>query len=274
VVLLKGVEIARYEIPHGHELAIPSGDLPKPPDAKPAKDPAFGLTAWWIPTARADAARASGFTVVDPVNILGTHLSELIRRHAYELLSRQDTKAICDRVAQDHPKLVEDLVPKILSLGAVQRVFQNLLRERVSIRDAASVLEALSEAGSTTRNPVLLTEYARQSIRRAIVKPYLTDRGELPAYFLDPRIEQAIEGAIEHGEHTSALGMAPQMLRDVLARIARKAERPEAPMVIVSSSGCRHFLRQILEPSLPNAAVLSHNEIPPGVKVLSLGVIE
>ena len=151
-----------------------------------------------------------GYTVVDPVSVLGTHLSELIRRHAHELLSRQDTKRLLDRVAVEHPKVVEDLVPKLLPLAAVQRVLQNLLRERVSIRDAVSILEALGEAAVSTRNPVLLTEYVRQALRRTVVKPYVNRAGELPAWFVDPAIEQAVEATVEHGEQNSHIAIAPQ----------------------------------------------------------------
>src|SRR5581483_9480673 len=203
VVMLKGAEIARYELPQGCELAIPVGKLDAPPEGQPTREPAFGMAGWWIPASQSEKARRAGFTVVDPVSVLGTHLSELIRRYAHELFSRQDAKKILDRVALDHPKVVEDLVPKLLSLAQVQRVFQNLLRERVSIRDAVSVLEALGEAGATSRNPVLLTEFVRQSIRRTVVKPFLNANGELPAYFLDPGLEQMFESAVEHGEQHS-----------------------------------------------------------------------
>ncbi len=133
----------------------------------------------------------------------GTHLAELIRRHAYELLSRQDTKNILDRVAEENPKVIEDLVPKLLPMASVQKVLQNLLRERVSIRDSVTILEALGEAAAMTKNPILLTEYVRQAIRRLVVKPYLNPSGELPAFFVDSQIEQAIETGVEYNEHAS-----------------------------------------------------------------------
>src|SRR5581483_1388611 len=153
-------------------------------------------------------------------------------------------------------------------------VFQNLLRERVSIRDAVSVLEALGEAGATSRNPVLLTEFVRQSIRRTVVKPFLNANGELPAYFLDPGLEQMFESAVEHGEQHSHLTLAPQAIRDLLQRIERKIGKPEAPVVVVTVSGARYFLRQVAEASLGSVMFLSHNEIPAEVKILSLGVIQ
>ena len=147
---------------------------------------------------RRTSRRSKGYTVVDAVSIIGTHLTEVVRRHAHELFTRQDTKTFCDRVAQDNPKVVEDLVPKLLQLATVQRVIQNMLRERVPIRDAVGILEALGEAAQSSKNPVLLTEYVRQSIRRGIVRPLMNAQGELPAYLLDPSIERAIESTIEH----------------------------------------------------------------------------
>ena len=139
VISLKGVEISRYELPQGCELAIPTGAASTPIDGQTTRDPAFGMNALWIPTERSERARQAGYTVVDGVSVLGTHLSELIRRYAHELFSRQDAKRLLDRVAVEHPKVVEDVVPKLLPLSTVQRVLQNLLRERVSIRDAVSI---------------------------------------------------------------------------------------------------------------------------------------
>jgi flagellar biosynthesis protein FlhA len=273
LVLLKGAEIGRYELPLGRELAIPAGGAAALPDAAPTREPAFGLQAWWIPLDRAEQARAAGYTVVDPVSVMGTHLAELIRQYAHELFSRQDTKKLLDRIAAENSKLVEDLVPKLLPMATVQRVLQNLLRERVSIRDAVSLLEALGEAGAATRNPVLLTEYARQSIRRMVVKPYLNSSGDLPAYLLDPAIEQAVESAVEHGDQNSHVALAPQTLRDILDRLAKRLGAPEGPVVVVTSTGARYFLRQLAEGSLRNLYFISHAEIPAGVKVISLGTI-
>jgi flagellar biosynthesis protein FlhA len=273
VIQMRGMEIARYELMQGHELAIASGTADTGIAGKPAKDPAFGLPALWVRKDQADAARGAGYTVVDPVSIIGTHLTEVVRRHAHELFTRQDAKTYCDRVAQENPKLIEDLVPKLLSLATIQRVLQNLLRERVPIRDAVGILEAMGEAAQTTKNPVLLTEYVRQSIRRAITQPLVTAQGELPAYLLDSTLDRAVESSVEHGEWNSVAGMSPEIISDILAKLKRRVERTEAA-AIVTSSGARYFLRQIAESSLPNLTVLSHNEIPPEVKVRSRGVIE
>ena len=221
------------------------------------------------PTRRAPRA----ITVVDAVSVLGTHLAEVIRRHAHELLSRQDTKKILDRVAEENPRVVEDLVPKLLPLATVQKVLQNLLRERVSIRDSVTICEALGEAAAMTKNPVLLTEYVRQAIRRLLVRPYLNQAGELPAYFVDPQLERTIEGAIEHHEQNSHLNLPPQKVRDIMERAARTVGSAETSVAAVTSAQSRFFLRQLIEGTLPNLSILSHNEIPPGVRVVSLGVI-
>jgi flagellar biosynthesis protein FlhA len=273
-ISLKGVEIARYEIPQGCDLAIPVGKAIAPLSGQATREPAFGMPAWWIPSDQAERARRANYTVVDAVSVLGTHLAELIRRHSHELFSRQETKKLLDRVGGDNPKVVEELTPKLLPLATVQRVLQNLLRERVSIRDAVSILEALSDAGASTRNPILLTEYVRQSIRRTVVKPYLNASGDLPAYFVDPTIEQSVESVVQHGEQNSHLAMAPQAIREILNRIEQKVGSPETPVVAVTSSGARYFLRQMAETSQANVVFLSHNEVPAEVKVVSQGLIQ
>jgi flagellar biosynthesis protein FlhA len=274
VVSLKGAEISRYELPQGCEMAIPPAGKSVALDGTATREPAFGLPAFWIPTASAAGARQAGCTVVDAISVLGTHLAETIRRHAHELFSRQDAKKLLDRVSAENPKLVEDLVPKLLPLALVQRVLQNLLRERVSIRDGVSILEALGEAASMTKNPILLTEYVRQALRRMVVKPYTSPTGDLPVYLLDSTIEQAVEGAVEHTEQTSHLNLAPQRIRDIQERITRTVGSPETPVVALASTGSRYFLRQIVEAAMGNLMFLSHNEIPPGLKVVSLGVIQ
>lgn len=273
VIQMHGNEIGRFELLQGHELAIPSGSPDPTLQGKPANDPAFGLPALWVKQDQTDRARSSGYTVVDAVSVIGTHLAELARRHAAELFSRQDTKNLCDRVAKDNPKVIEDLVPKLLPLTTVQRVIQNLLREQVSIRDSVKILEALGEAAQSSKNPVLLTEYVRQGIRRGIVQPLMSGKSELTAYMLDPAIERSVETAVEHGELNSSLSLPPDNIRDILGRFTRKIDKAETA-VVVASAGSRHFVRQIIETALPNVTVLSHNEIPSEVHVRSRGVVE
>src|SRR3954454_18818244 len=273
VVLLKGSEIGRYELLPGSELALPTAKADKSFPGQQTREPAFGLRALWIPADKVDAARAAGHTVVDAVHVIGTHFSELLRQYSSEMFGRQDAKMFCDRIAQENPKVVEDLVPKLLVLASVQRVLQNLLRERVSIRDGVSILESLGEAAGTTKNPVLLTEFVRQSLRRTVVKPYLNQKGELPAYTMDNSTEQAVESAVQHSEANSVCMLAPQVVREIVTRFERKFDRREVPIVVLTTVGARYFLRQMTEASVSNLFFISHNEVPAGVKIQSLGVI-
>jgi flagellar biosynthesis protein FlhA len=273
-ILIKGVQISYFELPPGCELAIAVGKALPPVPGTPTKEPAFGIPAIWVNSANSEQAKKAGYTVVDPVTVMGTHISEFVRRYAHELFSRQDTKKFLDRVAADQPKLVEDLVPKVLSMGTLQRVVQNLLREQVSIRDAATILESLGEAALTTRNPVLLTEFTRQCLRRTVVKPYLNRQGDLPAYFVDTAIERLLEGKVEHTDQNSHLTASPEMIRDVITRLERTIQKPEGPVVVLVSSSVRCFMRQIAEGSSPNLVFISHNEVPPEVRVINLGVVQ
>lgn len=273
-VLLKGVEVARYELPAGCDLALATAGNAPSLVGTPAKEPAFGLDAVWIASNTADAARAAGYTVVDAISVLATHVAELIRRHAHELFSRQEAKKLLDRVAEENPRVVEDLVPKLLPLATVQKVLQNLLRERVSIRDAVTILEALGEAAGISRNPVLLTEYARQSIRRSIVRPYLNGGSELRTWFLDPALEQALEGAVEHGEHNSHLNLPPQRVREVLDKLKKSGGSADSTTVVLTGTQSRPFLRLLAESAMPGLAVLSHGEIPPGIQLRAIGTID
>jgi flagellar biosynthesis protein FlhA len=272
VIQMRGTEIARFELLQGHELAIPSGNPDPSLQGKATVDPAFGLPAIWIRPDQVDRARSSGYTVVDATSVIGTHLTEMVKRHAHELFTRQDAKLFCDRVAQENPKVIEDLVPKLLPLATIQRVIQNMLRERVPIRDGVGILEALGEAAHSSKNPMLLTEYVRQAVRRAIVKQIVNAQGEVPAYLMDPSLERAIESSVEHGDMNSVLTMAPEGIRDILGRLTRQIAKGESA-VVITSSGSRYFLRQIVESSMPSLTVLSHNELPADVKVRSRGVI-
>lgn len=274
VVLLKGAEIARYELQPNAELAINPGQAQGKLDGTPTEEPAFGLPAIWVPVDQVDKARVMGYTVVDPANVVATHLTELIRRHAHELLTRQDTSRFLDRVRDEHPTLIEDLVPKLLPLSVVQRVLQNLLRERVSTKDAVSILEALAEAAGTTKNPTLLTEFVRQALARTVVKPYLNEKGELAAYFLEPGIEQTIQNAVEHSELTSRVALAPNTITGFLEKVNKTVGSLQGPTVLICSAAVRFAVRQIVESTHPQLAVLSHAEVPPTTKVISLGTVQ
>ena len=271
-IQLKGIEVARYELPAGCDLAIPSTGGAHPA-GQATREPAFGLPAVWVPSDVSNQARNQGCTVVDALSVLSAHFSETIRRNAHELFTRQETKKLLDRVSEEHPRLVEDLVPKIVPLASVQKVLQNLLRERVSIQDAVSILESLTEAAGHTRNPILMTEFVRQSLRRVVAKPYLDAAGNLPALLLSPPLEEQCEKAAEHGEISSQFHLPPAVLRSLIEKVSVAAGDGRAPVVLLAGTMSRCFVRQVLEGHLPHVMVLSHGEVPPGFRVVSLGVV-
>ena len=269
--LVRGTEVARFELPPNSVLVIPAPGGKPPANGSATREPAFGIEAYWVPSEHAEDARASGCTVVDPLSVLGTHLSELSRRYTHELFTRQDAKRLLDRIAQDDPRAVEDLVPKLLPLSTVQRVLQNLLRERVPIRDGVVILESLSEAAAITRNPILLTEYVRQALRRSVVKPFVAPDGNLPALIVEGSLEREVEQAVEHQESISHCNLAPQQVRTLLEAAKSAVARHGSSFALLTSTGARFFVRQILENQFPGIGVLSHGEVPAGAKVIALG---
>lgn len=274
VVQLKSAEIARFELQPNSELAINPGQAQGKLDGTPCQEPAFGLPAIWIAPKEVDKARVMGYTVVDPSNVLATHLTELIRLHAHEIFTRQDADRFLARVGDENPKLIEDLVPKLMPLSLAQRVLQNLLRERVSIRDGVTILEALAEAGNATKNPALLTEFVRQAMPRAVVQPYLNEQGEMPAHFLDASLEQIVQNSLEHTEFTSRLALAPKTIGELLEKVKAAVGEMQGPTVLICSAASRYAVRQIVEAELPLLAVISHGEVPSQVKVVSLGLVQ
>jgi flagellar biosynthesis protein FlhA len=274
LISIRGMEVARYELQPGCELAIQPNQSAVIPSGIPTKEPAFNMPAVWVAADQVDKARQLGCTIIDPVSVVGTHLTETIRRHAAELFTRQETKKVLDRVAQEHPKLIEELVPKQISMGTVQKVFQNLLRERVSIRDSVTLLEALAESAALTKNPVLMTEFVRQTMRRSVVKPFVGSAGDLPLYFVDGEIERKIEASVEHAELNSHLSLAPDEIRNIIDKFQKAFPVAQANSTVLVSSGARFFLKQILENALPSVTVISHNEIPTGVRIVCLGTVK
>ena len=198
-ILLKGVEVARGELYPDRLLAINPGTAASNLEGTATREPAFGLPATWISTEQRDRASAAGYTVVDPTTALSTHLSEIIRNFLPDLLTRQHTKEMVDRVAQTSPKLVEELVPKALSLGEIQRVLRQLLRERVPVRDLTTILESVADIAAVTKDLDALTEGVRASLGRAICRQYQTDRGELPTIAFSPGLEERLLGSIACG---------------------------------------------------------------------------
>jgi len=274
VIALRGVEIARWELHQDHLLAISSEGAPRPLPGIVTKEPAFGVAAVWIPPALHNQALASGYAVVDQTSVLATHLAEVVKQHAHELLTRQETKRLLDRLAESHPKLVEELVPKILSLGEVQKTLQQLLREQVSIRDLATILETLLDLASGNKNPVLLVEAARQALGRALVQPLLGENGGLRVVSLDRALEDELGRAFT-GAAPGTTALQPPFARrivDGLRRLAGEQVAVAAP-VLLCATPARYYLKRLLEPFLPKVIVLSPLEIPPLVEVQSLGVL-
>jgi flagellar biosynthesis protein FlhA len=273
-ILLKGVQIAKGELMQDHLLAINPGTAREEIQGLATVEPAFGLQARWIKTHERERAQLAGYTLVDPATVLATHLTEIIKSQAYELLGRQETKNLLDGVSKTHPKVVEDLVPKVLSIGEVQKVMQNLLKERVSIRDAVTILETLADYGSYTKDAVLLTEYCRQALGRSICKNYQTDEGDLPVFTISPDLEKNISDGVMRTEQGSYLALEPRQAKEIMTRFRRAMEAAGGgnPVVLCSPT-IRMYVRQLLERFLPNVAILSHNEIPPNVRILSLGMV-
>jgi len=276
VISMRGVEIARWEMLEDKVLAISSELTPPALAGIPTREPAFGVAALWIAPALESQALTSGYAVVDQTSVLSTHLAEIIRQHAYELLTRQETKRLLDRLSESHPKLVEELVPKILSLGEVQKVLQQLLREQVSVRDLSTILETLLDASATTKNPILLVEAARQSLARALVRPLLSDDGGLRVLTLDHNIEEELSRAFSpQAPPATSTGLQPSFVRRILDGLRALAgdQVAQAAPILLCSTPARFHLRRLLEPFLPKVVVLSPLEIPPMVSVQSLGVV-
>ena len=276
VVALRGVEVARWEMYQDQLMAISSEGSPRPLAGTPTKEPAFGVAAVWIPAALQNQALASGYAVVDQTSVLATHLAEVVKQHAHELLTRQEVKRLLDRLAESHPKLVEELVPKVMSLGEVQKVLQQLLREQVSIRDLPAILETLLDTTPATKNPVALVESVRQSLGRALVRPLLSDTGGLRVVTLDRALEEELGRAF--GAQTPPAGTAglqPPFARRILDGMRRLAGEQVAiaTPVLLCSTPARYHLKRLLEPFLPKVVVLSPMEVPPVVEVQSVGVL-
>ena len=277
VIALRGVEVARWEMFQDYLMAISSEGSPRPLPGTATKEPAFGVAAVWIPAAVQNEALASGYAVVDQTSVLATHLAEVVKQHAHELLSRQEVKRQLDRLAESHPKLVEELVPKILSLGEVQKVLQQLLREQVSIRDLPTILEALLDVSPGTKNPVLLVEAGRQVLSRALVRPLLSDSGALRVVTLDQTLEEELGRAFSGATvpPAGAGALQPPFARRILEGMRRLAgeQVAVASPVLLCSTPARYHLKRLLEPFLPKVVVLSPLEVPPVVEVQSVGVL-
>jgi len=276
VVLLRGVEVARWEMQPDRLLAINSDPGARQIEGLLTQEPAFGASALWIVPGLQEQALASGYAVVDQTSVLATHLAEIVRQYAHELLTRQETKRLLDAQAESQPKLVEELVPRLLTLGEVQKVLEQLLREQVSIRDLTTILEAMLDTAPSNKTPVALVEAARQALGRSLVQPLLGDDRKLKVLTLDPRIEQEFQRLIEpQAALEKPGGGVAGPLRQILEGLQRLVGDKVAlsSSIVLCNSPSRYHLRRLLEPFLPRIVVLSPAEIPATVSVQTLGVV-
>jgi flagellar biosynthesis protein FlhA len=275
-ILLKGVEVARSELLPECLMAINPGVSSADVEGIATQEPTFNLPALWIRPEHREKAQLVGYTVVDNTTVLATHLTEVIKSHIHELLGRQEVKNLIDPINESHPKVIEELIPKVLGVGQVQKVLQNLLRERVTIRDMVTILEALADYAPLTRNTALLTEYVRQSLGRSICQPHLNERGELMAFTLSAGLEKLLSDAVTVAEQDSYLVLDPEGARNILARFQRAIERGsfEGYPVLLTSTAVRLHVKRFTEHLIPSLVVISHNEVPPKVRLISIGVIE
>jgi flagellar biosynthesis protein FlhA len=273
-LLVKGVEVARGELYADRWLAINPGTASKPLDGVQTREPAFGLPATWVVGEGRDIATAAGYTVVDATTALSTHLSETIRTFLPDLLSRQQTKEMLDQLGQSNPKLVEELVPKLVSVGELQRVLRQLLRERVPVRDLATILEALADASATTKDADVLNEAVRASMGRAICRPYQNDKGELPVIGVLPSLEEKLLASVVRTEQGPVLALDPQQAQSLASRIAKAIEQAMAQPVLLCSPALRPHLWRLFARVLPHLGVLSHSEVPPHVPVVPVATLD
>ena len=267
---LRGIEVAKSEVMIGHRLAMASGAEERI-DGIPTKEPAFGLPAFWIRENELEKAQAKGYMVVDPSTAIATHLAEVIKAHAWELLTRSEVQHLLDIVSKNYPKLVDELIPTYLTLGGVQRVLQNLLKERVPINDLVTILETLLDYAPSIKDAELLTEYVRQALSRYITKKYAGADGSIHVMALDPRFERTLTQAMEDGGAIRP-DVVTKLMQSLENAVKEDKFRGGFP-IILCSAAVRKFLRKITERYLPALAILSTAEIAPSIKLYTTGVV-
>ena len=275
-LLLKGVSIAGAEMAPGHYLAMDSGSVTEKMKGVAAVEPAFGLPAIWISEDKKERAQMAGYTVVDCHTVMSTHISEMIKKHAHEMLGRQEAQNLLDNVAKDYPKLVEELVPKLMSLGGVLKVLQNLLREGVSIRDLRTILETLADYAPHIQDLDQLTEFVRQSLARQISSTLTGDNDTLSIISLDHALEETIQHAVQPSGQGSVLALEPKKAKGILEGIGKHIDRFKGNLspVLLCPAPIRLHVKKMTERYFPDLAVLSHNEVAPQVKIQSLGTVK
>jgi flagellar biosynthesis protein FlhA len=279
VISLRGIEIGRWQLEGAQMLAVSGDPNRRPLPGRETREPAFGVPAIWIARAVEEQAIAAGYSVVDPVTVITTHLGEMIRRHAHELLGRAEAKRLMESLNESHPKLLEELVPKLLTLGEVGRVLEQLLRERVSIRDLGTILEALLEMAPMNKSVVALVECARQALGRRLIAPLLDQDGQLPVLLLDGGLEEEIVVSVspESSQRLLSATSAPgiplvRRLADSLNSLIGSSTSSVLP-VLLCPSPARYHVKRWLEPVMPRLAVLAAGEIPPEIRLKPAGTV-
>jgi flagellar biosynthesis protein FlhA len=276
-ISLKGQEIAAGELMPGCYLAMNPGTAEGRLDGMAAREPTYGLPALWIKESAKEKALSLNYTVVDTATVMTTHLSEVIRRHSHELLGRQEVQQMLDHLKQSHPKVVEELVPNLLSLGVVVKVLQNLLREQVPIRDLLAILETLADWAPFTKDPDLLTEHVRQAMGRTLTRMHAASDGSLSVIVLGHRVESALSEALQKGDHGRVLALDPAIANKMMNSLARQIENSAAANVqplVVCSAPVRPAFKRLVDRFIQNISVLSYDEIQSQAEIRSIGTVE
>lgn len=276
IIKLKGVEIAKGELLPDHYLAMNAGSVFEEISGIDTVEPAFGLPAKWVPEAQREKAELAGYTVVDPVSVLTTHLTEIVKSHAHEILGRQEVQTLLDTVKQNYPAVVEELIPNVASVGDVQKVLSNLLRERVSIRDMVTILETLADYAPLTKDHEILTEYVRHALARQISKQYVVNN-VLTCITVDPQLENTINSAAQRSEQGSYVVLEPQVMQTFIHNLSQelgKLTNLGYQPIVLTSPAVRLYFRKLTERSAPNLVVLSYGELEPRIEVQALGMVK
>ena len=275
-IIIKGIEVGKGEMMMDHFLAMKAGEVEEEIDGLETVEPAFGLPAIWIAEDDRERAQIAGYTVVDIPTIISTHLTEVIKDQSLEFIGRQEVQKLMDKVSENEPKIVEELIPDLLGLGTIQRVLQNLLRENVSVRDMKTILETLADISQYTKLPDVLTEHVREALARNISRQYQTDDGVIPLMTLDQDIENQIAESIQETPQGSYLGVDPESAQAIITAIDTSIETFSMfnyQPLLLCSPVVRPHLKKLTERSIPNLVILSHNEISPEVRIESLGTV-
>ena len=276
IIKIKGIQVSEGEILFDHYMAMNPGYVEEEITGIPTFEPSFHLPAIWITENQRERAESAGYTVVDPPSIIATHLTEVIRQHIAELLSRQDVQSLVNNVKETNPVLVDELVPKLLGLGEIQKVLQNLLKEGISIRDLQTIFETLADYAPTTRDTDILTEYARQSLKRAISSKFFPANETTSVVTLDPKIEQEIMASVKQTEQGAYLTLDPDRTKKIIASVEKEVKKLEelgkSPIVITSPI-VRMYFKRLTEDYIKDLIVVSYNEIESNIELQSVGMV-